>query len=368
MNRKRIALCGAALFLAGLGQIVAGDDTPLSGNRRNVTAAEKGSGKPATVEDSKPNEKEDQKSIAKGLESKSADEAESAKRTPDEVAIRLTGETYVKAFCDADAKSVAAHFTSDAEYIDEDGTVYQGREAITDAMTALFKQNNDCQIEINIDSIRFISPEVAIEDGTTTFTTSGDDEIDIVLSGYTAIHVKSNGKWLTASVREHTPRNRRQHRTKRQQLSWLQGDWVDEGDDTLVFFSCKTADGGNFLLREFKIHIAGQEAMSGTQRIGWDPLTGKLKSWVFDSEGGYSEGFWHRDDERWILKSYGVTADGEPASSTTIYTLVNDDTMTWQSVDHEIGGVELPDSDPVTIVRRAPAPLTADDTLTLKSE
>ncbi len=368
MNRNRIVFCGTALLFAGLGQIVVGEDAPLSGVKRNVNTAGKGAGTPAAVTNSTLNEKSDQKSITSQPEKKSDKEAEPVKRSPDEEAIRLTGETYVKAFCDADAKSVAAHFTSDAEYVDEDGTVYQGREAITDAMTALFKQNKDCQIEIDINSIRFISPGVAIEDGTTTFTTSDDDEIDIVLSGYTAIHVKSNGKWLTASVREHAPRNRRQHRTKLEQLSWLQGDWVDEGDDMLVLFSCKITDSGNFLLREFKIHIAGQEAMNGTQRIGWDPLTGKLKSWVFDSEGGYSEGFWHRDDERWVLKSYGVTADGEPASSTTIYTLVNDDTMTWQSVDHEIGGVELPDSDPVTIVRRAPAPLTTDDTLTLKSE
>ena len=361
MKQQRLLLCGTALFFAGLGQNVVGEEgAPLSGGKRNVSPVEKGIAKPAAVSNSKPNEKGDSKSVAK--------EPESEKPSPDEEAIRLTGETYAKAFCDADAKSVAAHFTSDAEYVDESGNVHQGRDAIEEAMASVFKENKGCQIEIEIDSIRFISPGVAIEDGTTAFTSSDDDEIDIVFSGYTAIHVKSNGKWLTASVREHAPKNRRQHRTRLEQLSWLQGDWVDEGDDMLVIFSCKTIDSGNFLLREFKIHIAGQEAMNGTQRIGWDPLTGKLKSWVFDSEGGYSEGFWHRDGERWVLKSCGVTADGEPASSTTIYTLVNDDTMMWQSVDHEIGGVELPDSEPVTIVRRAPAPLTADDTLTLKSE
>ncbi len=368
MNRKRIAICVAVHLFAGLGQIVVGDEAPVSGVKRNLPAAENVGGKPAGITELKSNEKGNQKSLAREPQTKPDDEVESAKRTPDEVAIRLTGETYIKAFCDADAKAVAAHFTSDAEYVDEDGTVYQGREEIEGAMTALFKQTRECEIEIDIDSIRFISPGVAIEDGTTTITVSDDDEIEIILSGYTAIHVKSNGQWLTASVREQAPKNRRQHRTKLQQLSWLQGDWVDEGDDTLVTFSCKTVDGGNFLLREFRIHIEGQEAMNGTQRIGWDPLSGKLKSWVFDSEGGYSEGFWHRDNESWVLKLSGVTADGEPASSTTIYTLVNDDTMTWQSVDHEIGGVERPDSDPVTIVRRAPVPLTADDTLTSKSE
>ena len=367
MKWKQACLSVAVLFFSSLVQhAVTGEDAPVTGVKRAVLP-EKISPKPAVLQ-VKSNDKSEQTPITSPVGKNSDDEADPVKPSTDEEAIRLTGETYVKAFCNADAKSVAAHFTSDAEYVDEDGTIYQGREAIEGAMTALFKQNKDWEVSIDIDSIRFISPGVAIEDGTTTFTTSDEDEFDVVLCGYTAIHVKSNGKWLTASVREQALKNRRQHRTKLEQLSWLQGDWVDEGDDMLVFFSCKTTDGGNFLLREFKIHIAGQEAMNGTQRIGWDPLTGKLKSWVFDSEGGYSEGFWHRDDERWVLKSCGVTADGEPASSTTIYTLVNDDTMTWQSVDHEIGGVELPDSDPVTIVRRAPAPLTADDTLTLKSE
>jgi hypothetical protein len=62
-----------------------------------------------------------------------------------------------------------------------------------------------------------------------------------------------------------------------------------------------------------------------------------------------------------VLKATGVTADGQTASSTSIYTFVNDHTMTWQSVDHEIAGVQLPDSEIVTIVRQAPAPLMADD-------
>ncbi len=365
MKQQRLLLCGTALFLAGLGHNVGGaEEAPTPRGNRNVSAAEKINAKPVATSDLNPNEK----GVSKTPEEKPANEKESAKPSPDEEAIRLTGDTYTKAFCDADAKLVASHFTPDAEYVDESGNVHQGREAIQEAMTSLFSENKDCQIEIIIDSIRFISPGVAIEDGTTAFTTSDDDEIDIVFSGYTAIHVKSNGKWLTASVREHAPKNRRQHRSQLEQLSWLQGDWVDEGDDMLVIFSCNAIDGGNFLIREFKIHIAGQETMNGTQRIGWDPLNGKLKSWVFDSEGGHSEGYWHRDGDRWVLKSFGVTADGEPASSTTIYTQVDDDTMTWQSVDHEIGGVELPDSEPVTIVRRAPAPLTPDDTVTLKSE
>ena len=57
----------------------------------------------------------------------------------------------------------------------------------------------------------------------------------------------------------------------------------------------------------------GRPAMTGSQRIGWDPLAKKIHSWVFDSEGGLAEGVWTRDGNRWIVKLSGVTRDGKPA-------------------------------------------------------
>lgn len=278
-----------------------------------------------------------------------------AKRSADEEAIRQMDDAFLKAYGLGDAKLVAAHFTADAEYVDELGNVFQGRAAIEDSMIEFFAENPGCKLEMNVDSIRFISPGIAIEDGTTTITrTEGEPTVE---SLYTAVHVKTDGKWLVASVRDHAPKNRRLHRSQLQQLDWLVGDWVDEGDDSVVHFSCQLVDNGNFLLRKFTIQIAGQEAMSGTQRIGWDPLTGKLRAWIFDSEGAYSEGLWHQAGDNWVLKSTGVTADGQTASSTSIYTFVNEHTMTWQSVDHEIAGVQQPDSEVVTIVRQAPSPV-----------
>lgn len=278
----------------------------------------------------------------------------SKQQLADEEAIRQANSSFEKAYAEGDAKAAAAHFTPDAEYVDEQGNVFQGRTAIEETLTAFFAENPDCKLEFKVDTIRFISPGVAVEDGSTAITPP--DTATAVESRYTAVHVKIDGKWLAASVRDHAPKDRRQHGAQLAQLDWLVGDWVDEGDDSLVMFSCQYADNGNFLVRNFTILVAGQEAMAGTQRIGWDPLTGKLRTWIFDSEGGYGEGLWHRNGDDWVLRLTGVTADGEPASSTSIYTRVNEDTMTWQSVDHEIGGVQLPDSELVTIVRQAPAP------------
>ena len=164
--------------------------------------------------------------------------------------------------------------------------LFEGRQAIEEALTAFFAENPGYQLDVDIDTIRFVSPGVAIEDGTTTLTRPEGAATDY--SHYTTVHVKTAGKWLAASVREHAPKDRREHRAQLQQLEWLLGDWVDEDDDSIVEFSCQAVDNGNFLLRQFTVKIAGQEAMSGTQRIGWDPVSGKLRAWIFDSEGGYA--------------------------------------------------------------------------------
>lgn len=338
--RTTLILSGAAL-LFGVICFAAADEKVVQ------KRADKPSPQPAAKAVPKP--------ITTPTEKTPASQSVTAKRSVDEEAIRQMDEAFLKAYGRGDAKAVAAYFTADAEYVDELGNVFQGRAAIEDSMIEFFAENPGCKLEMNVDSIRFISPGIAIEDGTTTITrTEGEPTIE---SLYTAVHVKTDGKWLAASVRDHAPKNRRLHRSQLQQLSWLVGDWVDEGDDSIVHFSCQSVDNGNFLLRKFAIQVAGQEAMSGTQRIGWDPLTGKLRAWIFDSEGAYSDGLWHQAGDNWVLKSTGVTADGQTASSTSIYTFVNDHTMTWQSVHHEIAGVQQPDSEVVTIVRQAPSPV-----------
>ncbi|MEZ6031662.1 MAG: SgcJ/EcaC family oxidoreductase [Planctomycetaceae bacterium] len=298
----------------------------------------------------------------------------------DEAAIRKNAAAFVKAWQAGDAKALAALFATDAECVHESVVICSGRDAIEESLTEFFQQNPGCHLIKEIDSIRIVSPGVAIEDGRTMSVCA--DESSCMECHYTTVYVKTNGEWLVASVHDRDAHDMKEHSLQLEQLAWLQGDWVDESDDAVVEFSCEPTDDGNFLLRSFSIHVAGQETMTGTQRIGWDPLTRRLRAWVFDSSGSFGEGLWyHRSDvnfvadddveihdppvksgdtkECWILKLSGVMADGQAASSTSIYTLVNDYTMTWQSVNHEVGGVHQPDSDVITIVRKAVEPETA---------
>ncbi|HEX3727048.1 MAG TPA: DUF4440 domain-containing protein, partial [Pirellulales bacterium] len=110
------------------------------------------------------------------------------------------------------------------------------------------------------------------------------------------------------------------------------------------------------LLSEFTIQVAGHAVMKGSQRIGWDPLAKMLRSWVFDSEGGFSGGVYTRDGDRWIIKMTGVTHDGKPASATNVITRVDKDRMMWQSRDRMVGDEAMSDIDEVPVVRKPPKP------------
>lgn len=286
-------------------------------------------------------------------EAEGADEPVS-KYPAEEAQLLKTAEAFVQAYAKHDAKAVAALYAADAEYIDADGEVFQGRTQIEETLGEFFKDHPDCNLTLDIDSIRFLSPLLAIEDGTTICTAHHDGSPEE--SRYTAIHTKLDGRWQLASVREHGAPNPRQHAQRLQQLDWLIGNWVDEDDDSVVQFNCHPSDDGNFLLRDFDVSVSGETVIHGTQRIGWDALSGKFRVWTFDSEGGHFEGFLSRDNDRWILTASGVTADGQPASGKAIFTPENNHTITWQAIDREIDGERIEDSEEFNLVKKGPQP------------
>jgi hypothetical protein len=105
------------------------------------------------------------------------------------------------------------------------------------------------------------------------------------------------------------------------------------------------------MTRSFAVVIGDQVDMSGMQIIGWDPVKNQIRSWVFDSDGGFGEGTWVHKDNRWIIQSTSTLADGGRASATNILTRIDDDTATWQSVNRSVDGELLPNVPEVPIVR-----------------
>jgi uncharacterized protein (TIGR02246 family) len=280
-----------------------------------------------------------------------------ADRPADARAIRALVADFLRAFDAGDAPAIAALFTPDGRVTDEAGDDAVGRDAIAARFAASFDDNPGGKIAIKDDSLRFLGADAAVEEGTAVIT-PGDGAGPPESVRYTALYVKRDGRWLHDSVRDHraaeaetTPHDRLK------ELGWMVGEWVDESADAVVFTTCKWSDDKNYLLRDFTLKVEGRPATAGTQRIGWDPLTKGIKSWVFDADGGHSEGLWSRDGDRWVVKSAGVLADGRTASATNVITFVNKDTTRWASVDRTVGGEAIPDVEEITIVRRPPKPM-----------
>lgn len=272
-------------------------------------------------------------------------------RAGDEAAIRQHIEQFEKAYNAHDAKAVAALFAPDGKIEDKEGHTFEGRETIEKTFAAIFADSPKQQLEVYVESIRFINADLAMEVGTTKATNPGEaPEYD----RYTVLHVRRDGKWQMAYARdEEGPKASANERL--QTLAWLVGEWVDDDGVSDVSSTCKWSDDGMYLLQEFKLKLKGQEAMSVSQRIGWDPLANTIRSWVFDSEGGFGEGIWLRDGDNWIIKATGIRPDGTVGSATNYLVREGPDGYTWQSQDRVVAD-EVQEPIAVKIVRKAPQP------------
>ena len=259
---------------------------------------------------------------------------------------------FLNAYKAKDSKAIAALFTPDGQIEDKEGEVSQGREAIEKVFAKMFSEAPKKQIEVNVESIRFVGSDLAIEEGSTkeVFAPGEPPEYD----RYTVLHVKRDGKWTMALAKDQEGPPPSSHEQLRP-LAWLVGDWVDDGGSSVVVSSCRWSDDRNFLLQEFKLLKNGRDAMNVSQRIGWDPVAKCVRSWVFDSEGGYGESVWTRDGSDWIIKATGVRPDGTTASATNSLTPTGTDGYVWRSTDRIVGDERQPATE-VKVVRKPPEP------------
>ncbi len=273
-------------------------------------------------------------------------------QSEDEKAIRAVDEAFVRDYNKGDSKALAALFTEDAEVVEADGTRYQGRGLVEQGFADTFAASNGARIAFEIEAIRFLSPDAAKEEGRSVVTPS---EGVPVSRFYSVLYVERDGRWLIASVREEPDPLVRPH-DRLKDLEWMIGEWVDEGPDSVVRVDCRWSEDGSFLIRSFTVKRRGRPVMTVTQRIGWDPLARQVRSWEFDSEGGFGEGKWHRDGKRWVVKQTGVRPEGTTASATNITSRERPDLVRWVSTERVVGDASIPDDEAYVLVRVPPPP------------
>lgn len=272
--------------------------------------------------------------------------------SPDERQIHQAVMAFVEHYKHHDADKLAALFAQDARMEFRDGTEVRGRDALKQSFVDAFQENPKAAISVVLDSIRLLTPDVAVEEGSTNRFPDGETLAS--QDRYTVLHVKKNGRWLMQSVRI-TEEKSLSPFAELQPLEWLIGEWIDEGTDENVEVNFQWADNKSFLIEEFKVVRDNEVVLKGTQRIGWDPQKKEIRSWIFDDAGGFSEAVWTQTGDDWVCKAKGVTPDGESASTTRTLTRADNERVIWRSTDRLAAGDRLPDLT-VTMVRKPPKP------------
>jgi hypothetical protein len=204
-----------------------------------------------------------------------------------------------------------------------------------------FEQNKGAKVQIKTSAIRLFN-DVAWQDGTAMLTFANAEEEN---SPFTAVWTKKDGKWLLNLVRDQTnqPVKEKPAPPHLKDLSWLIGDWIHENKDNKTTLSARWMHGEKFIICDLEVFRKGEETLSMTQFIGWDPTGDRLHSWLFDSRGGFGEGYWNRKGSTWIVHSAGVTTDGKEGTGTMIWKNVDANSFMWEGTDRHINGHPLPD-------------------------
>ena len=282
-----------------------------------------------------------------------------------ERAIREEAKRLIAEYNSKNAKNFAALFLPNADYEFDTGKILVGRAEIESYFADVFEKYPNAKAVYKETRIRLITPQIGTEEGlfgVTNLLDESESDEQVVITW-----ILSDNHWRIASMREMTLKSKAGTAHNRlNQLAWLIGDWIDESHESVVNTSCRWSDDGNFLLRDFKVHVRGENVLSTTQRIGWDPLTQKIRSWFFDSNGGFGESIWSWTGEQWVIRVSSVREDGAIAASLDFLTPVSGDTYRWKS-SHRIAGDEgLSDLD-VLIVRQPPVPPKAGAAESAKS-
>ncbi len=266
-------------------------------------------------------------------------------------AIQEAINTYVAGFHQGDAGVLAGLWTEQGELTTPSGEKWVGRQQLQEQFAKYFATVKGAKLELENTEIELQSPSVAVETGLARVIVPDAEPSETT---YKAIHVKTSEGWRIDSMREQdvapTPPSQYE---KLKDLEWMIGRWADTSENARIETSCRWTTNQNFIVRTFRVFVDNRVDFEGSDVIGWDPYAQTIRSWMFDSDGGFAAGRWSGGSGRWTVQSLHVLPDGRRASSTNIYEVVNESTVRFRSVGRQVDGELLPNIDPVEFVRIA---------------
>ncbi len=294
-----------------------------------------------------------------------AAETDVSPRAADEAAIRAAAASYIDALAKGDDAAVAAIWTPDGDIVDASGNLIRGRTSVTLDDGAPSDAANQPEIEINETRLRFLTDNVAIEDGTVEVTQPSGPP----LSGrFSATWVKHNGTWKLTALRE-ARGEAPSPQALLADLDWMVGDWVvvdapgrhDDPTKPQIEVTAHWNNAKTYLVRTMTITASADiPPLEITQQIGWDPLSDSIHSWVFGSDGSHGEANWKRDGQSWVAQARTIHPNGSQSTSLNIYSYDGKDRCVWRSLPTHVGGEHMPTVN-MTMVRKPTAGRTTPD-------
>lgn len=282
-----------------------------------------------------------------------ADEA--AGRAADEAAIRAAAAAYIAALDHGDGEKLAALWTADGDIVDAAGNVFNGRDAVTIDKAATGRP----EFKIQETRLRFLGDDIAIEDGTVEVVPTAGQPLT---GRFSATWVKRDSAWKLAALREARGEGP-SPAAALVELDWMVGDWMVVDDPAagpaeghpVIEVACRWNDAKTYLTRVMTItHSPDVPPLEITQRIGWDPLSKTIRSWVFGSDGSHGEADWSRDGRSWVAQARAVLPDGSQTTSLNIYTYDGKDRCAWRSLPTHVGAEHVPPVN-MTMIRKPDA-------------
>lgn len=252
-------------------------------------------------------------------------------------------DAYIAAFNKGDVKALGTMYAEDAQYTSDDGDTIIGRPAIIEGLKQFFGKNKGAKLDVKVDSARFIAPDVLVEKGLATI---GDETTQ-----YVSNYIKKDGAWLISELDERVLPPADAAEVALDELSWMVGSWKDNSPAVTVATTVDWTKNKHFLRRSISITREGDDSMDATEVVGYDPVAGGIRSWVFDSEGGFGEGTWKREGNKWIVSFAATAPDGSTSTAQHIITYIDDKKYTWESINRESEGEALPNLDKIEVVR-----------------
>ena len=214
----------------------------------------------------------------------------------------------------------------------------------------MFANYPEVRMRLEIDSIRLVSADTAVEEGRAALIPQPPGEAR-TMSSYTVMHVRQNGQWLMTHVRD-TLVELPADVGSVEDLDWLVGSWTSKNKDSEVDVKYRWIEEKQFVARTFSTKQAGKLTSSGLEIIGLDPSTGLISSWSFTSDGSHAMGVWVPHENGWIVESDGVLTDGTPTYAINILSHVDDNTLSWKSQDRFVDETGVPDRPEVLLKRK----------------